>query len=841
MKNSFVPEILDLLPDGVMVLDGEGRILYANEALSSILKVPLPRIIGARCYELLHRSKTRPPFCMHMRVNIEGHPCMDEFYEAHLGCWLWAYAAPVKDERGNLLGIFHIFRDVTAEKKHLLGNHLFVKIVETLPGFFYLSDHDYRILAANRRFKEWVGEEPIGKRCYEVIYKQKEPCSWCRQEEVFREGKTIQWEAVNPRDGRWYLAINSPFDSPTGERLKISLIFDIHERKLLEEKLRRLFEDNPAGLVVTDLEGRILMANRALKRLLRVSEEVDLRGQEVQQFYRDPRERENLLKALLEKGEISGYEIHLRDRAGGERTFLVSSRVFRQGPRLEIWSSLQDITPLKKMELALAESEARFRTLAENAPLAVILMDEEGRITYFNPAAEKIFGYQEKEVLGKDLHLTLAPPEYHEAYLRSFARVKKTGKSRLVGKRLEFRARRRDGSLFPVEVYFSIIQVGKKRFYLGIVQDISERKLLEEERVQLEKHRALELLAGGVAHDFNNLLTSLLGNLELLSRTVEDPRVLEVLSRCEKVAQRAKNLARDLLTFSRGDIPQPKEVIIKDFLKELVSFLVHGSSVRVHLEIPEGIPPLRMDSSHFAQMIQNLVLNALEAMPQGGDIFIQAEYQDGEVILVIRDTGPGIPREIQSRIFEPGFTTKPAGTGLGLAVVKSVVERYGGEIEVFSLPGEGTTFRIRLPAAERPGEKEPPAPETPVEPRKFSGRVLVMDDEEPIRLLLAEALGYLGVEVETAENGPEALEKYERALSEGRPFDLLLLDLTVPGGKGARWVAERLKDRQPRPRLILSTGYSLEGSEAIEPFDGLLRKPYTLEELTELLRRHLRS
>uniref|UniRef100_UPI0025F445D2 ATP-binding protein n=1 Tax=Thermosulfurimonas sp. TaxID=2080236 RepID=UPI0025F445D2 len=277
------------------------------------------------------------------------------------------------------------------------------------------------------------------------------------------------------------------------------------------------------------------------------------------------------------------------------------------------------------------------------------------------------------------------------------------------------------------------------------------------------------------------------------------------------------------------------------FLKELVSFLVHGSSVRVHLEIPEGIPPLRMDSSHFAQMIQNLILNALEAMPQGGDIFIQAEYQDGEVVLVIRDTGPGIPREVQSRIFEPGLTTKPAGTGLGLAVVKSVVERYGGEIEVFSFPGEGTTFRIRLPAAEKSGEKEIPSPETPIESRKFSGRVLVMDDEEPIRLLLAEALGYLGVEVETAENGPEALAKYEKALSEGRPFDLLLLDLTVPGGKGARWVAERLKDRQPRPRLILSTGYSLEGSEAIEPFDGLLRKPYTLEELTELLRRHLRS
>lgn len=610
------------------------------------------------------------------------------------------------------------------------------------------------------------------------------------------------------------------------------------------KKFQELFEENPAGLIVTDFEGRLLMLNRAARDRLGLSKKTDLSKYTAWEFYPDPREREAFLAELYKKGEVSGYELHLKDFSGKVRTFLVSSRIFKRGDREEIWSTLQDITPLKEAEKALAESEARFRALAENAPLAVIVMDEEGRITYFNPTAERIFGWKASEVLGKELHLILAPPKYHERYLKAFSRVKKTGKSKFVGKRLEFEAQRKDGSIFPVEVFFSVIEIFGERFYLGLVQDISERKRLEEEKLRIEKYRTLELLTGGIAHDFNNFLTSLLGNLDLLERMVKNgnfEKIQEILVRIRKVTEKAQNLARELLFFSRKDVCTPGEIIVHDLLQELVNFLTIGSPVRVHLEIPSHIPPLKIDSAHLSQVMQNLIVNALEAMPRGGELFIRVGRKDNEVVFTVRDTGPGIPEEVISRIFEPGFTTKPKGTGLGLAVVKSIVEHYGGRIEISSRPGEGTEFRIFFPASkEEPPRKDEEKP-SQGEGIRFSGRVLVMDDEESIRTLLSEALNYLGMEVETAANGEEALTKYQKALEEGRPFDFLILDLTVPGGKGALWVAENLKERAPNTRLILSTGYIVNeaGKQELSLFDDILYKPYNLKELTKFFKKHL--
>ena len=467
-------------------------------------------------------------------------------------------------------------------------------------------------------------------------------------------------------------------------------------------------------------------------------------------------------------------------------------------------------------------------------------MNQEGRIIYFNPAAEKMFGYKAAEVYGRDLHFTLAAPEHYEAYLRSFKRVKETGRSRLAGKRLEFTARRKDGSVFPAEVFFSIIVLPDKKYYLGLVQDLTEIKKLEEERLRLEKHKALELLAGGIAHDFNNLLASILGNVQLAQRYAQDPRTKEILERAERVAIQARDLARDLLIFSKGDLPAPKAVKISKFIAELARFLLHGSPIKLKLEIPEDLPPIKIDPTHLAQVLQNLILNAKEALPQGGELRIKARSLDHQVMLTVEDTGPGIPEEVLPYIFEPGFTTKPAGSGLGLAVVKSVVERYQGEIKVVSRPGEGSRFEIYLPA----GTFEPDPAEEPLNPfpGAFSGRILVMDDEEPIRLVLKEALSLMGLEVETASNGQEALEKYQKALREGRPFDLVILDLTVPGGKGGLWTMEELLKIDPQVKAVLSSGYTIEREDVLSrklPFVEILRKPYTLEDLSRLLQKHL--
>ncbi|QJA06076.1 PAS domain S-box protein [Thermosulfurimonas marina] len=834
---------LDYLPEGVMLLDAEGRIIYVNQALARLLGRSREDLLGKKCYEVVHGSGKRPSFCVDLCMREEARSTSALFYEPHLQCLLWAYAAPIKDEKGRIVGCFHLVRPLASKEAGGFAATLVGALMDLVPGPCYLADQDYYILLANQALQRMVGEEVSGRKCYEVIAGRDFPCEECLAERVFQEGKVESWEVRFPLDGRWYLALSGLWRDPlTGRSYRLSLFWDIHERKVLEKRLQALFEESPAALVVTTPEGEILMANRAFRALLKLPEKAELSRLSAWDSWVDSRDRQRFLEQLALKGEVSGREVRLGDMEGGERTFILSSRLFSLERGQEIWTHLQDITALKEAERALVESEARFRTLAESAPLAIILMDEEGKVTYFNPAAERMFGFREEEVLGRDLHLTLAPPEYHERYLRAFKRVKESGKSRLAGQAFQFQALRRDGTRFPVEIYFSILEFDGRRLFLGLVQDITARKRLEEERLRMEKYRALELLAGGVAHDLNNLLTSLIGNLELLEMYLEDKRAREILERAEKVASQARHLARDLLIFSKGDVPVPKEVVLRDFLQDFLKFLLHGQPVRLHLEIPPGLPPIRMDISHLTQLIQNLVFNALEVMPEGGDLFVQAEPREEEVILVFRDTGPGIPPEILPRIFEPGFTTKPAGTGLGLAVVKSVVERYGGRVEVFSSPGLGTTFRLCLPLAKGEGGRPAEEKEVPSRPQRFSGRALVMDDEESIRVLLSEALSYLGLEVETASEGGEALQKFEKARAEGRPFDLLILDLTVPGGKGALWVAERLRGEKDLPPLILSTGYSLEAETLGDKFGlfaDILRKPYTLAELSALLKRHL--
>ncbi|HIC97597.1 MAG TPA: PAS domain S-box protein, partial [Aquificaceae bacterium] len=323
-------------------------------------------------------------------------------------------------------------------------------------------------------------------------------------------------------------------------------------------------------------------ANPALRKLLKIPMELELTRLNARDFYVRPEDRDRLLEKLKEKRELLDYEVELKDFQGRRLWVSFNLKLIEEDGQYFLWGILQDITPRKRAEQSLAERGALFRALAENAPLAVILMDEEGKIIYFNPAAEKIFGYRAEEVLGKDLHLTLSSPKHHETYLRSFQRLRSTGKSRLAGKRREFEGRRKDGTCFPVEVFFSTIELPDKRCYLGLIQDISERKRIEEERLQLEKHRAMELLAGGIAHDFNNLLTSLIGHLELAERLIEEPGVREILRRAEKAAQNAKDLARKLLIFSKGDIPVPKEVDLKSVVEDLARFILRGSPVKLH-------------------------------------------------------------------------------------------------------------------------------------------------------------------------------------------------------------------------------------------------------------------
>ena len=356
-----------------------------------------------------------------------------------------------------------------------------------------------------------------------------------------------------------------------------------------------------------------------------------------------------------------------------------------------------------------------------------------------------------------------------------------------------------------------------------VIRDISEQSKTEAELLRAEKLESLGVLAGGIAHDFSNLLTGIIANLTFAAnRLPAAPRAAEALDDAERAALRAKALTQQLLTFSRGGTPVKKTMDLGPLIRETAEFALSGSNVRSNYIIADDLAPIQADAAQISQVIQNIVINADQAMPKGGivDIHARNETEPGpaiatraapdrpRVLITIRDSGTGIPKEHHRKIFDPYFTTKATGSGLGLAVSYSVVKNHGGDITVDSVPGVGSAFHISLPASQRPA---PAAPRTPdAKTLHGSGKVLIMDDERVIRKATQWLLTDIGYTVESAEDGAQALDLYRNAMADGTPFDAVVLDLTVPGGMGGKECIAKLLELDPNVRAIVCSGYASE-------------------------------
>ncbi len=384
---------------------------------------------------------------------------------------------------------------------------------------------------------------------------------------------------------------------------------------------------------------------------------------------------------------------------------------------------------------------------------------------------------------------------------------------------------------------------------LVLVRNVSERKRMDEEFVRISKLESLGVLAGGIAHDFNNILTAIIGNLAIAKDHVDDREALgEMLSETERAAHRATKLARQLLTFSKGGLPVKRATHIADLLKDSVRFALTGSNVRCEFEISPHLPSVSVDEGQMSQVIDNLVINAKQAMPSGGTIHIEAgsvvvgeEAVDGihmrpgtYVRLAIQDSGTGIPKEHLEKIFDPYFTTKQTGGGLGLATVYSVLEKHEGYVTVRSELGVGTIFSAYLPAStERVLE-----PAVARMTGTGQGSILVMDDEDMVRDVVRRMLERLGYSVGVARSGEEAIVAYRRALEQGEPFDAVIMDLTIPAGMGGKEAIRALQQVDPHVRAIVSSGYSEEPIMAEfgkYGFSGVVAKPYDMNELAKAL------
>ncbi len=504
---------------------------------------------------------------------------------------------------------------------------------------------------------------------------------------------------------------------------------------------------------------------------------------------------------------------------------------------------------LERVEEDLAVEKERLSVILRLVSDGVIITDTVGKIVLINRVAVMLTGWDAEEAVGKPLSevLHIINEDIHEHSMDLVETALKGGivapDNRMILVAKDGRERIVVDNVAPIYNKDSNI-VGAVLMF----RDVTEKQRMEDRLLKLQKLESIGVVAGGIAHDFNNILTGIMGNISLAKLyTNPGDKVFERLAEAEKASIQAKDLTQQLLTFSRNGAPTLKVVSIAQLLKSSARFVLRGSNVKCEFSISDDLWPVEVDEGQISQVVNNMIINAGQAMPKGGMIEVRAEnmvikvkgllpLKDGNYIKVsIRDQGMGIPEEHLQKIFAPYFTTKQEGSGLGLAISHFIIRNHRGHIEVESQVGVGTTFSIYLPSSPKAVVTEEKQEE-----RLFIGKekVLVMDDEEIVRELAREMLGNLGYQVTIAKDGTEAIGLYRRAKETDRPFNAVVMDLTIQGGMGGKETVRELAEIDPEVKAIVSSGYSNDPimTDFLKyGFRGAIAKPYKIRELSEVL------
>lgn len=498
----------------------------------------------------------------------------------------------------------------------------------------------------------------------------------------------------------------------------------------------------------------------------------------------------------------------------------------------------------ERAEHVLRESEERYRDLFESASDLIQIIEPTGKILYTNRSWRKTLGY-DLEACAQLNVFHIIDKDCQDYCSRTFERV--LTEDRIDGIETVFVTA--SGGKVMVEGNATRRREGEDVVSVRcIFRDVTRQKQNELELQRSQRIESIGLLAGGIAHDFNNFLVGILGNISLAKLDAQaNPSLYEFLDQAETAAQRATGLTQQLLTFSKGGAPMKELASLDSLLREAVAFACHGSNVQCSYQISEDLWPTEVDKGQFGQVVHNLAVNAWQAMPDGGRIEVSGsnvEVNDGDAIplprgkyvkISLRDDGPGIKSTHLPRVFDPYFTTKPSGSGLGLATAYSIMKRHGGMMGVESIEGLGTVFYLYLPAA----ASLAPVKEVRVEEMVGgSGKILVMDDDEMVRSVAEKMLTHLGYDVVAVDDGARMIAEYKKAVDQNAPFLAVIMDLTIPGGMGGVEAAAKLKALFPDVRAIASSGYSNDpvmANPSFYGFSGVMPKPYTMESMSALI------
>jgi len=510
----------------------------------------------------------------------------------------------------------------------------------------------------------------------------------------------------------------------------------------------------------------------------------------------------------------------------------------------------RNITARKRAEEALKRSERQLRQIIDLVPHFIFAKDTEGRFLLANRAVADAYG----TTVDRLLHMTDADFAKSEREVIAFRdadqAVIASGRPVVIPEERITDAAGQVRVLATTKIPFTELE-NNVPAVLGVSVDITEKMQLWESAQRVQRLESVGVLAGGIAHDFNNLLAGLFGHLDLARTTSRDPEVTSSIDAAMTALGRARGLTQQLLTFARGGAPNRRMGSLHHLIQSTARFTLAGSNISCHMDIPDDLWLCEHDPDQIGQVFNNVILNAQQAMPLGGTLDILAANETllcqqhphlpaGRYVRVtFQDQGIGIPADILPRVFDPYFTTKQKGNGLGLAIAYSIVDRHGGAIDVTSEVGRGTTMTVRLPAS--PGEALCFGPELPRQ-HCGGGRVLVMDDELVILDLLRMMLDRMGYETVQARNGDEAIAAFHEARRSGRPFAAILLDLTIRGGQGGQATVIEIRQHDPTIPVFVLSGYAddpVVADPAAHGFTDSLSKPFTMDALAKLLNRSL--
>jgi PAS domain S-box-containing protein len=769
-----------------------------------------------------------------------------------------------------------IFRDVTERRRMeealIEERHLLYTLMDNLPDAIYFKDHEGRFTRTNKANAKKFGlsdpSEAVGKTDFDFFSDEHARQACADEQEIIRTGQPVlaTEEKETWPDGRatWVSTTKMPLRDAQGRIIgTFGVSRDITERKQAEQARRFLaciVESSDYAIFGTAPDGTIISWNAAAEALFGYAAS-EILGKHVSTLVPPARlgEVPQILDGLRRGESFFHFETTPMRKDGTRVTVSLTISPIKStaGEVIGAATLAHDISERKQAEEALKESEERFRGLFENATIGIYRTTPEGRILMANPALVRMLGYGNFEELATR---NLEDQGYEPSYPRKLFRERMEREGEIRG--LDATWTKRDGSVIFLRERGRAIrgEHGEVLYYDGLVEDVTERRQLEEQLRQAQKMEAVGRLAAGLAHDFNNLLTVVIGYSDLLmQRLSADDRLRPAMEEIKKAGEQAASLTRQLLAFSRKQALQPQVLDLSSLLSNVDKMLqrVIGEDIELVTHLPPGLGHVKADPGQIEQVIMNLALNARDAMPQGGQLTLEAanveldsSYASSHesvvpghfVMLAMSDTGTGMDAETQAHIFEPFFTTKEKGkgTGLGLSTVYGIIKQSGGNIWVYSEPARGTTFKIYLPRVDQAVELITPGELGVEELSQGSETILLVEDEEAVRSLAREVLECRGYHVLEAKGAIEALQVGEQHKER---IHLLLTDVVMPQMSG-RELAEHLAPLRPETKVLYMSGYAdnaVVHHGLLDPGTALLQKPFTADALARKLREVLDS